>query len=232
MKRILLLGAIISLAGSLGAADFSPKAVVSRGIKTLDEVRNYSWKTTIEFGGDNVGTIEGKTQKGGPIILSLSHGDQSMAAVCKGDKGALKTDEGWQSLQEAESSQEGSARFVARVLRSFKAPAAEAEWLLGKAKELKVADGVYSAPLSEEGAKELLVWGRSGDNGPEVSGAKGSVKFWLEAGFPGKYQFTVEGTVSINGEERDIIRTNTVQIKDVEITKVAIPEEAAKKLQP
>jgi hypothetical protein len=120
---------------------------------------------------------------------------------------------------------------VARMLQTFKAPAEEAADLTAKTKELKSADGAYSGDLTIEAIKELLRFGRrSGGTPPEVSGAKGSVKFWLKDGALAKYEYSVQGTVTFNGNDRDVDRKNTVEIKDVGTTKVTVPEEAAKKL--
>ena len=40
----------------------------------------------------------------------------------------------------------------------------------------------------------------------------------------------MQGTISFNGNDVDIDRTTTVEIKDVGSTKVDVPEEANKKL--
>ena len=45
-----------------------------------------------------------------------------------------------------------------------------------------------------------------------------------------KVQVKVSGTVSFNGEDRDIERTSTHEIKDVGTTEVKVPEEASKAL--
>jgi len=87
MKEKILLGAIGLLAGSLLAADSSLQDAVKDAAKSLGAKDNYSWKTTIEFGGNEVGTIEGKTEKGGASVLALSRGDTAMDAVLKGGKG-------------------------------------------------------------------------------------------------------------------------------------------------
>ena len=74
------------------------------------------------------------------------------------------------------------------------------------------------------------VWQASGGDALEVSDAKGSVKFWLKDGSLSKYEYTVQGTVTVNGDDHDVNLKNTVEIKDVGTTKVTVPEEAAKKL--
>jgi hypothetical protein len=119
------------------------------------------------------------------------------------------------------------------ILRNLKVPAAEVADLVGKAKELNLVEGVYSGDLTEEGAKSLLTFGGGrggGGNAPEISGAKGSVKFWVKDGMVSKYETKVQGKVSFGGNDREVDRTTTVEIKDVGTTKVDVPEDAKKKL--
>lgn len=231
MKKQILIGAVALVASSLLAAD-DPKDAVKAAAKSLGDKSNYSWTTAIEWGGNPVGNVQGKSEKGGATCVTTSRGDQSTDAVLKGGKGAIKTDEGWKSLSEATAEgQQGPGRFIARMLQNFKAPAAEAEDIAGKIKDLKLADGVYSGALTDEGAKEMMSFRRgSGSGGPEVKSAKGSAKFWIKDGQLTKYEFSLEGTMTFNGEDREVNRKNTVEIKDVGTTKVAVPEDAAKKL--
>ena len=225
------------LASSLLAADSAPKDDVSAAAKKLGENGNYSWTTTVASeggGGFAPGPIEGKTEKDGYTFVSMSLRDNTTEVVLKGGKGALKTDEGWKSLSEAAEDSGGGGgfnptAFVARRMQSFKAPAAEAADLAEKTKDLKMADGIYSGNLTEDGAKQLLTFRRRSGGGPDISGAKGSTRFWVKDGLLSKYEYHVEGTVSFNGNDRDVNRTTTVQIKDVGSTKVTVPEEASKK---
>ena len=236
MKKNILFGTMALLAGSLLAADSSPKDDIKSAAKKLADKSNYSWKTTVESagggGGGRPGPTEGKTEKDGATCLSITRGGNTIEVVLKGGKGAVKSPEGWQSLAEAAEGDQGNAgRFFARMLQNFKAPAAQAEDLASKAKELKKADDAYSGDLTEEGAKELLTFGgRPGGDGPTVSGAKGSVKFWVKDGVLSKYEFKLQGKVTFNGNDRDVDRTSTVEIKDIGSTKVEVPEDAKKKL--
>ena len=56
------------------------------------------------------------------------------------------------------------------------------------------------------------------------------MKFWLKDGALAKYEFKVQGKVDFNGNEMDVDRATTVEIKDVGTTKVNIPAAAKKKL--
>ena len=235
MKRILLFGAMAaSLTLSLGAAGSSPKEDITGAAKALAEKANYSWRMTTVVPEDSQfrpGPWDGKAEKDGLTHVTLSFGDNTSQFVVKGDKGAATTqDGGWQSLAEMESG-EGMVRFFGMMIRNFKAPAAQATQLASYAKELKKEGDVYSSDLTEEGVKVLLTWRpQSGGDGPKVTGAQGSVKFWLKDGALTKYEFKLKGKVSFNENEWDNDRTTTVEIKDVGTTKLSVPEEAKKKL--
>jgi hypothetical protein len=146
----------------------------------------------------------------------------------------VKRGEGWQSAEEltANAGQGGGrGRGGAGMFRNFKAPAVRAQDLIGLTKELMAADGIISGDLTEEGAKSLMTFGgRGGGGGPEISGAKGSVKFWVKDGVLSKFETKVQGKISFNGNDRDIDRTTTTEIKDIGTTTVTVPEEAKKKL--
>ena len=239
MKTQLLIGTVALLATSLMAADL--KNDVKAAAKKLADSGGYAWKATTEMGGSGgggqrmrPGPTEGKIGKDGLAMLTMTRGENTTEAVVMGTKGAIKTADGWQSLAEAAEGgggggQPGRGGFMARRLQNFKAPAAEAEDLAGKTKELKKVDDAFSGELTEDLAKTLLRFRRGGE-GPTVSNAKGSVKFWLKEGMLSKYEFKVQGKVTYNDNDMDVDRATTVEIKDVGTTKVNVPDEAKKKV--
>jgi hypothetical protein len=233
MKKIILVNAVALLAGTLLAADSED---VKAAAKKIAGQNNYSWKTTVvvpEGSQFRPGPTEGKTEKDGYTWLSMSFQDNTMDAVVKGEKGAAKMEGEWRSLSELAEEDQGPGRFMAMRLRNFRTPAVEAEDLAGKTKDLKKEGDAYSADLTEEGAKDLLRFrGRraGGDGPPPPKNAKGSVKFWIKDGQLAKYEYKVSGTVSFGGEDRDVERTTTIEIKDVGTTKIEVPDEAKKKL--
>jgi len=229
-----MFGTMALLAGSLLAANAGPKDEVAAAAKKLGDKDNYAWKQTTENaggGGFGGGTAEGKTEKDGYLWLTMTMRDNTVEAVKKGDKGAIKTQDGWQSVSEAASGDPGPSMFLARRVQNLKAPAGQAEDLTKAVKELKKDGDVYAGDLTEEGAKsQLMFGGRGGGNGPEISGAKGSVKFWIKDGMLSKYEIKVQGKVSFNGNDRDIDRTSTIEIKEIGTTKIQVPAEAKSKL--
>ncbi|SPE55263.1 exported hypothetical protein [Verrucomicrobia bacterium] len=234
MKKTILFAAAALLGLSLTAADSSLKDEINNAVKKLADTPNYSWRTTVVVPDDSPfhpGPTEGKTEKDGFTYLSMHFNDNETKAALKGDKGAATNPDGdWQSLSDM-ANDEGPARFMAMMLRNFKAPAAQAAQLASFATDLKKDGDAYSSDLTEQGAKTLLTFRPpTGGEGPSVSNAKGSVKFWLKDGALTKYEFKVKGTVSFNGNDFDQDRTTTVQIKDVGATTVTVPDEAKKKL--
>jgi hypothetical protein len=243
MKKIIIAGTISLFACSLMAADSGLKDEVKNAAKKL-AAQDYSWKSTVEAAGGGggggqfrPGPTEGKILKDGTACITTTRGENTTESFVKGDKGAIKTDEGWQSLAELADAAGGGGQpnrgaMMARTLRNFKSPAVQAEEFLANIPELKKVEGAYVGDMTEAGAKQLLTFGRRpGSQAPEPKDAKGSVKFWIKDGVLAKYEFNVQGKITgRNDQEMEVNRTTTVEIKDVGNTKVNVPEEVKKKL--
>jgi hypothetical protein len=230
MKRIALFSALVLLAAVARAAE--PKDEVVAAAKKLGEQANYSYKQTSEGGQFRQGPSDGRVDKDGTILVTMSGRDNTMIeAVVKGEKGAMTNQDGeWQSLAEIEAQTEGFGRFRAGMIRNLKAPAKQAEELANDAKELKKDGDAIAGDLTTEGAKKLMSFGGRGAPQFEIKNPSGSVKFWVKDGMLSKYQYHTKGTVNFNGDDRDIDRTITVEVNKVGETKVNIPEAAKKKL--
>jgi hypothetical protein len=244
MKSLLICSTLLA-AASLMAAD---KDDVTSAAQKLADADNYSWTTTVDNGQNPPAPSHGKIQKDGLTWIDMTRGDNTTEGFAKGGKGAVKTDDGWEAVDLTVAPARGgggggggggnnAARFMGGRLRNLKAPAAEVADIVGKTKDLTKADDAYSGDLTEEGAKSLLSFGgrrggaRGGGQAPAVSNAKGSVKFWLKDGVINKYQVKVSGTrKNRDGDDVDVNRTTTVEIKDVGTTKITLPDEAKSKL--
>ena len=233
MKRTLLYTSALIFAASLAVTSAAPKDDVIAAAKKLAAQPNYSWKSTTDIGGGQGGRMggptDGKTDKSGLTWLSMTRGDNTLIAILDGKKGALKIQDEWKSLADAANEDQGPGRWLGRMLQAFKAPAAQLEEVADKSKDLKKDGDVLAGELTDAGAKSLLTMGARGAD-IEVSEAKGSVKIWLKDGAPLKWEVKLAGRVSFNGNEREVDRTTTVEIKDVGTTKIEVPEEARKKL--
>lgn len=235
MKTKVLCSALILLAGSL-FADSTPGDDITNAVNALAAQPSYSWKATTvvpESSQFKPGPTTGKTEKDGYTDVTLSMRGNTTEFIGKGDKIAINTpDNGWQSIADLESDQ-GQGRFLAMMARNFKPPTSQAATIAAGVSELKKGDDAISGDLTEAGAKTLLSFGgRRGGNGAQVSNAKGSAKFWIKDGSLAKYEFHVTGTVSFNGNDRDVDRDTTVEISDVGSTKVTVPDDAMKILAP
>ncbi|HEX5242875.1 MAG TPA: hypothetical protein VFW23_06380 [Tepidisphaeraceae bacterium] len=257
MLRGLLSGTIVLLAGS-AMAIAAPKDDVTAAAQKLSEANNYSWKQTspppaAPANGDNAnggrrrgrggfgfgGPVEGKVADG-YVMTSFGTGDTARESISKGDKTVIKTQDGWQTPEEiraaadANGNGNGGRRGRGGFMGGARAPGGQAATLAKYVGDLKEADGAYQGDLSEEGAKGFLMGGgrRGGNgNGPEISDAKGTAKFWVKDGNLTKFEYHVTGTISFNGNDRPIDRTVTVEISDVGSTKIAVPDDAKKKLE-
>jgi hypothetical protein len=237
MKSLLVCSTTLLAAASLVAAD---KDDVTSAAQKLAAADNYSWTTTMEGGQNTPAPSHGKTQKDGLIWTEMAMRDNTMEAFVKDGKGALKTDDGWQSLDLTAPPAGGGggggggggnpARFMGMRLRNLKAPAVQVQDIVGKTKDITKSDDVYAGDLTDEGAKSLLTMG-GGRRGGAVSNAKGSVKVWIKDGMISKYQIKLSGTrKNQDGDDVDINRTTTVEIKDVGTTKITVPDEAKSKM--
>jgi hypothetical protein len=231
MKKFILCSALVAVAGALFAAD--AKEEVTAAIKKLGEQANYSWKTTVAVPDSarwRPGPTEGKTEKGGVLYQKMTFGDNTTEIVKQGDKAAFTDRDGeWQSAANTEG-QEGRGRFMAAMVRNLQAPAAQAADIAGGVKEFKADGDAWTGDFTEDAAKNLMRFRRGGGDGPTISDAKGSAKFWIKDGVLSKYEFKLSGKMDFNGNEMDMDRTTTVEIKDVGTTKVEVPEGAKAKL--
>jgi hypothetical protein len=249
MKRNVLLAAMMLTAGSLLAAD--PKDDVTTATKKLADSPNYSWKQSTEnagggggggggFGGFGGGAVDGKAEKGGLVYTSRTFNDMTFETASIGTNTAMNRGDGWQTAAEmaAANGGGGGGRRGGFGRGATPTPASQAQDILKSVKELKEFGGAYVGDLTEEGAKALALpfpaGGRGGGGGgftpPEVTGAKGSVKFWVKDGVLSKYELKVQGKMTFNDNDIDINRTTTVEIKDVGTTKIPVPDDIKKKL--
>lgn len=236
MKKNILFGVLLFAAGSLLAADSGPKDDATAAAKKLADT-SYSWKMTLDLGPNSQfqpGPTEGKTEKDGYTSLSSTFQDNTSLGLAKEKKVVVKTDEGWKTAEEIGDGGGGFDPnvFMARRMQNLKAPAAEIQDIISKTGELKKDGDVISGDLTKEGAESMLTFGfgRRGGNRPPPKDAKGSVKIWIKDGQISKYETKVSGKVDRNGDEQEIERTTTTEIKDVGKTKIEVPDDAKKKL--
>jgi len=230
-KSLLAFVSLVVVTGTVLAAD--PKDDVKAAAKKLAAKTNYSWVSTPKSEGDRAsagaGPMEGVTEKDGFTAVTFTLGNNEIELAFKGDKAAIKREGEWATADELQ----GDSAWIARRLKQFKLPADEAEDLIEKTPELKKKDeGLYSGELSEAGVKELFARVRRRESGAAPEEAKGWTKFWIKDGVLTKYQYNVQGKLTVGEDKREveINRTTTVEIKEVGGTKVKVSDEVKKKL--
>ena len=88
---------------------------------------------------------------------------------------------------------------------------------------MKQDGGVYSGAMTEEGLKGQFRFG-------QPKNPKGSAKFWVKDGQLIKFEAKLQAKMEFNGNEMDVDRTTTTEIKEVGTTQVNVPAAAKKKL--
>jgi hypothetical protein len=234
MKKTLLTGVLCAATSLIAMADNVDD--LKAAAKKLADQPNYTWVTTMEIPGSQFtpGPRTGKANKDGFIMVSTEMQNETTEAVIKGDKGAVKTADGWKAGSELEAPGGGNrGAMFQRMLLNTKAPGTEVQDLASKVKELTKDSDVLAGDLTEDGAKQLMTMGRRNrPNAPAPKDAKGSVKFWIKDGLVQKYVVKVEGKMTFgqDQQEREITRITTTEIKDVGATKFEVPDEAKKKV--
>jgi hypothetical protein len=241
-----ILCSIALVAGTALAVHADPKDDVTSAAQKLTDSPNYSWTTTVENaaqGGFTPGPQEGKTEKDGFTTLSLSFGDNTTLIVMKGGKAAIQSpdDNSWHTADEltGPDAQPGPATFMARMAMNYKPPVVQVNGILDKLTTLTQADDAYTADLTDDQLKPLMMGGRRGGGGGnggqppqiDITNGKGTVKFWIKDGVLSKYEIHVSGSVVVNGgDPRDVDRTTTTEFKDVGSTTITVPDDAKAKL--
>ncbi len=237
-----ILTATLLLGSASALADVADD--VKSAARKLADAASYSWTATTEIEGGQwtPAPVQGKAIKGGAAVITSEREGTTTTAVLQGTQGVASTDEGWKTAEELRSAAGGGGggggnrggMRAAALLRN-PLPAASVTQLVEKSKDLKAGEaGVIAGELSDAGAKEFALMGRGGRAGgptpPEPKNAKGSVQFWLKEGQVQKIRLKVSATMTVNGEDRDMVRTTTWEIRDVGTTTVEIPAEAKKRL--
>jgi hypothetical protein len=233
MRRLILCSLVVLLC-SRATVLADAKEDVLGAITKLAQSENYSWTTTAEGATGAVGGgADGRIQKDGLTMLNLTLRDGSAIVLFRGERGAMQGPDGkWQPIADAPpGEQPGMAQMVANMVRTYRPPAVQAQNLASKSADLAKTDDGFAGTLPSDEAKALMQRrGGRREGAAEVKDAKATVRFWLENGTLSRYQFHVQGAMSVRGEERQIDRTTTVTIKDVGTTRIDVPEEARQHL--
>jgi hypothetical protein len=158
----------------------------------------------------------------------MSTRDGSREIYIQGTNAVLTNpDGGWETLADAANDNEGPGRFIAGMVRNFKAPADQVLAVLPDCQDLEETNGVYRSDLTPDSAKKLLTFRRGNAT---VSDASGSLMFWVSNGELTKFETKLKGTVTVNDNPMTIDRDTTVEISDIGSTTIQVPDEVSKLL--
>jgi hypothetical protein len=232
MKMNILFGSAVVFLGPLLAAQAGPADDVTAAAQKLGTESSFSWHSTTVVPEDSPyhpGPTEGKTASG-VTYVKMSFRDNESEIYMKGTNAVMTNpDGGWQTLAEAAQDDQGPGRFMTMMVRNFRTPAKQAADLAADCKDLTQTNGAYSSDLTPDGAKKMLTFRRGGT--ANVSNPSGTATFWIANGELTKFEFHVKGTVTFNGNDNDVDRDTTTEIKDVGTTKIEVPDDVAKKMQ-
>ena len=234
MRTVLIPGLVCRSSLLLFAADTNAQAEVRGAIQQLASQPNYSWTATPKAEGNapliRQGPTIGEVEQNGFTYFRFTLEGNPVQVALKAEKSAIKTEAAWESAKELPEDR----RWIVRRLEGFKAPAAEAEDLLRICRTVRSEKGgSFAGDLTPNGVKALLLSRSRDDFSARVSpGAKGSVKFWIKNGMLAKYEYSLQGKITLTDHQQEfaINRTITVEITKIGSTKIQIPEEAKKKL--
>src|SRR5579859_3598806 len=174
MIRTVLCSTLAVVAGSAIVCYADAKDDAAAAADKLASGGNYSWKTSVEMGGDNAGgggrgrggfgmtgPGEGKTANG-VTAFTTHNNDMDRTTYRKGDKVVMQNQDGeWMTLEEimaARGGGNGGNGGQGRGNRRGGAggpallPAETVKDLVSKTKSLTLADGVYSGDLTDDAA--------------------------------------------------------------------------------
>jgi hypothetical protein len=233
MNKILLCTTAV-MAGSLLAAYADPKDDVTSAAQKLEAGSNYTWHIAVtvpEGSRFKPGPTDGKLD-GSLADVKMSFGDNHTEFIKAATNAAITDpdDGSWEKLSDVDTS--GPGRFIVGMVQNFKSPAAQAADLVADMQSLQQNGNAYTGALTEEGAKNLLSFGRGrrggGNNPPPVTNPSGTATFWIDDGKLTKFEYHVKGTMTFRDNTFPVDRDTIVTISDVGTSKIDVPADAKK----
>ena len=248
MNRLILCLSCLIMPSAGMADEPAPGAMVKAAVEKLQNAANYSWRITMTSGGESrfsPGPMEGKTIKNDCTLWSFSFGERSAEAWIKGDRIAVKTEEGWSRPEDCRPPphddrgehgksprhKRSKAGFLINRVQSMKAPAEFCAELLGKISSFSNTGEAITATLTPEATSAMLAFGGPPREGkPEFTDPKGSVTWVIRDGALQRIELHLSAAFTVNGSAVPIDRSSTIEIRDTGKTTLMIPEEASKLL--
>jgi hypothetical protein len=254
LSSLAVLGVILLLYGNFInaalATDISARESAIAAAQRLSVASNYAWQATIRpphISNAVQRTMNGRTEKSGYTLITDSIGSEVVARVAwKGTNIVGHNSEGrWipyffpYRLTPHRSPPINVTDFpmvaipdysgldsVSLDMAPIKTPAVDIAQLLGEALEVKNEVDGFSGDLTGAAVFALL----TGEGVGEISGEKaGRLRIWVLDGCVVKYEYSAKVILASGGVRQ---ASAQIVIKDIGTTKVEVPEEALKLLEP
>jgi hypothetical protein len=204
---------------ALAAAD---DGNLARALRAASRADSYAFAVEESPGG----AVEGTYQKGRPVSFRAGR----IAFFRQGDALVYRQADTWRRSKTGTESDPLAVLGAAAQVRGTRLPHEElaglAKHLRGVTRSAEGGQGVYSADLTEEGAKALA---RPADRGVARGG---TAKLWVDGqGRLVRYDVVIQlkgrrGNAEVDGES-----VKTITLRDVGAAKVAVPDEVKKLLE-
>jgi hypothetical protein len=242
LRTILFISGVLFTSVSIAAAD--PADDIQAAVTKVAQSDNYSWHTAIDghsvFTPGPYGpgealpahtmpnerwsqTFDGKTNRDGLSLVTVSESGQSFDAVIVGQKAIIKVDNEWKTPDEIQPGGGPMAafplrmtipiQFVVQWAKNFQSPAGLLLSELKNIQNIKSADGGYTADLPPE---------------PNTHDTSRTIQVWIKDGSLTRFQIQTAGNLA----EQSWDNTDTTDLSGVGTTKVELPADAKAKLEP
>lgn len=215
-------------------ADTNIVSSVNAAISKLNTAPNYSWTVNVQIPNApfTPAPVNGVAEKDGYAVVTQDFNGNTMQAVFKGGQIAIKGEDGWVSIADADD----QTAMMGGFLVGPGTPIAEANKILRDAGDLSTdTNGVIGGNFTDAGATDQMTFpSRNGNTPPPPKDAKGSLQFWLNPDDSlARYETHLTAKIAFGPDQdpQDFEVTRTVEIHDVGTTKVNVPADALKVLE-
>ena len=184
--------------------------------------------------------VEGKSDGNGLTFVSVVLTNRTVQGYVLGNKAYVTSAQRSWKAEPLLAKGESPGALMTRLVRSVTPPSQEIDLLLSHKEKIEKNGDVFSGDLPESVAKKLFEGSerRSGKAEAaerkavrkEANAARGNVTLWTKEGVVTKYEIRLIGKIDLDGKEAEVMRTRTIEIKDIGTTKIDVPEKARRKL--
>jgi hypothetical protein len=233
LPRLLIISFAVLLSIKLSALRKSEAAVAPVGNHSWTEVVTDSTKASPL-------KIEGREDPNGLTAVSIVLTNRTIEGYLLGNKAYVTCAQKNWKTEPLLANGESPGALMSRLIRTVTPPAQEIDLMLNSGEKLKKNGDVISGDLPDSLAKKLFEDSEKRSRKEEAADRKsvrkeakathGNVTLWIKDNLVTKYEVRLIGKIDVDGKETEVIRTRTIEIKDIGTTKIDVPQKARQKL--